>query len=184
MKSLFIIITILTFFSVLVYSQDTKENNNQTINNNKEYASNLKPGYEGSVTAGYGFKLDKRYTNWDDQFNIDLINGYRVIPQFYIGAGLGVRIGYYYNNYLMPFYLQLKGNIVKNKISPYFSFDFGFTHQVGRYGVHFYNKPSVGIYFGRKVSFIVAVGSEFQKEMWDSDPDWCFFFNLNFGIAF
>lgn len=182
MKSLLLIISILTFFSVLSYSQDIKENNNQTMNK-KEYASNLKPGYEGSMTAGYGFRIDSYLYN-HDQINIDLVNGYRIIPQFYIGAGLGARIGYYYGDFLMPFYLQLKGNILNKKISPYVSFDFGIIHEIGDYGVNFYNKPSVGLYIGRKVSFIMAVGSELQKEVTGSDPDWCFFITLNMGIAF
>ncbi len=183
MKSLLLIISILTFFSVLSYSQDTKETPNQTMNNNKKYGSNLKPGYEGSVITGYGFRLNKRYYNYD-QISIDMINGYRIIPQFYIGAGVGTRIGYYFGDYLMPFYLHLKGNIICNKVSPYFSYDFGIIHEIGDDGINFYSKPSIGLYFGHKISFIVAVGSELQKEIRGSYPDWCFFFNLNFGIAF
>jgi hypothetical protein len=94
-----------------------------------------------------------------DRFSISFINGYRVIPQFAFGIGIGVRMFFYkYINggaatneidICMPFYLHLRSDFLAKKVSPYIAFNIGYN--VGLSGGLFpwgiVIEPSFGISF-------------------------------------
>jgi hypothetical protein len=56
------------------------------------------------------------------------------------------------------------------------------SHEISSYGIDFYNKTSIGLSIGNKISFLFSVGTEVQKEMTGSD--YHFFPTINAGIVF
>ena len=56
----------------------------------------LKGGYQGIIEMGYGFKVtDYGY----DFLKVNVINGYRINPKFYLGFGTGLRL--YFDNHAL-----------------------------------------------------------------------------------
>lgn len=101
-------------------------------------------GYEKTIEVEGSVGLDE-YSKF--AFGASMINGYRVNPYFFAGAGVGFKYFdtlYYtsysgtetYNSYdgkyLMPIWLRLKANFTDTRISPYAIFDCGWTFDVGK----------------------------------------------------
>jgi len=103
----------------------------------REYSYFNKPkGYLGlfEVEGGLGYGI------WQaDRFSISLINGYRPMPQFAFGIGIGARMfSFLYKtigngkgretNWSMPFFIQLRSDfLATKKVSPYVSFNIGYN---------------------------------------------------------
>jgi len=120
-----------------------------------QYSSFNKPkGYLGliEVEGGFGFG------EWAaGRFGISLINGYRAIPQFAFGFGIGTRI-FFYNYYArqgemrntdygMPFFLHLRSDLLSKKTSPYIALNFGYNLSFGGYFSGVLVEPSLGVSF-------------------------------------
>ena len=106
-----------------------------------------KKGYMGIVEAAGGFNLD--YIP-DLNISIDMINGYRFSPKFYLGVGVGIRYGVYekyvkfseedalkygwdgYNidegTVIIPVYLHVRSSFLRDgrRVSPYMAASFGY----------------------------------------------------------
>ena len=103
----------------------------------REYSHFNKPkGYLGliEIEGGLGFG------RWQaDRFSISLINGYRPMPQFAFGIGIGSRMfSFFYEtvgngrgretSWSMPFFLHLRSDfLASKKVSPYISFNVGYN---------------------------------------------------------
>ena len=112
-------------------------------------------GYEKSIELTGGFGLSQ-YTKYS--LGVSMMNGYRVNPYFYVGAGIGFRYSdlLYYTSwngdehyksfdgkYLIQPWLRLKGNMTATKFSPYVVLDAGWTFDVGQNP----NKNAKGLFF-------------------------------------
>ncbi len=102
-------------------------------------------GYEKSIEVGYAVGIGE-YNN--DIINLSMINGYRINDNFYAGLGVGVGysnaityvdIKYGITNetrsdaFLIPIFAHLKANLTSGDISPFFSFNIGYTIDVNSY---------------------------------------------------
>ena len=105
---------------------------------------------EGGVGVGH----------WSaDRLNVSFINGYRVIPQFAFGIGIGTR-GFFYQygyatNYALnigfgfPIFLHLRSDFLATKVSPYIAFNIGYSLPIEPdfFGEGILIEPSLGMGF-------------------------------------
>lgn len=100
--------------------------------------------------------------------------GHQFNPYFAIGGGLGI------DNYdfgLIPFYLDLRGQVLKKAISPYYALNAGYAiafsgdDESAEYRGGWMVNPSVGLRFAtkEKVSFLFEVGYKMQKAQVSSE---------------
>jgi len=112
---------------------DNNTNSNYTVIDDNNYndndesdqsSSGLSPGYRGSINLGYFFGVGD-YAK--DRFIFNFINGGQISPFFSLGFGTGVH--YYIDDeqVLIPFFMDFKFNFIDKPISPYFSFDIGYS---------------------------------------------------------
>jgi len=92
-------------------------------------------GYMGLVEIGGGIG----FGGWGaDRVSITMVNGYRVVPQFAVGIGVGVEIFSYNDNYVfgyndhhtefaLPIFLHLRSDFIDGKVSPYVAFNAGYN---------------------------------------------------------
>lgn len=135
-------------------------------------------GYEKSIelTGSFGLNQFAKYG-----LGISMMNGYRINPNFYVGAGVGFKyfdVLYYSSyisskytdtishksydgKYLIPVWARVKANLTKTKISPYLLADAGWTFDVGQNP----NKNAEGFFiepqFGIDVKMQEAIGLYF-----------------------
>lgn len=135
-------------------------------------------GYEKSIEAGASIGVGD-YSN--NTFGIAMINGYRF--NSYLSAGLGVGIGYsnalngvnikngtteYRTDaYLIPIFANIKANLTKGKISPFFRLNIGYTFDANQYlrdAPGLMVEPAFGIDFNldSKKSIYVLAGFNLQ----------------------
>ncbi|MBQ7856742.1 MAG: hypothetical protein IJ348_06485 [Alistipes sp.] len=80
-------------------------------------------GYEGSV---FGFFGADALDYGQPTYGVNIINGYRFNPYFYIGLGVGYRRFLNSPAHSIPLYLNLKANFIKDRrVSPFVSVNAG-----------------------------------------------------------
>jgi len=87
-------------------------------------------GYKGIIDIGYYYGIGDYKM---DRVNFNFINGVRINPYFSFGIGTGVH--YYYtdfsntsdNSFLIPFFADFRANFINGPVSPYLSFDIGYS---------------------------------------------------------
>jgi hypothetical protein len=150
--------------NVFIYKMDEVEKITKELQQNqpqkqftpKDYSKFNKPtGYMGLLEfeAGLGF----HYAN---RFSISFINGYRIIPEFAFGFGIGTRAFFfsYDTDYGMrsqsdwgfPFFLHLRSDFLATRVSPYIAFNIGYNLSLGNYYCNFGGillEPSFGVGF-------------------------------------
>ena len=98
------------------------------ITNEEQKAKEIKKinksqrGYFGLVEAGFGSTIDGYVLT-----TINMINGYKFSPKFYLGIGIG--IGYETASVALPIYLNMRYSILggrPGKVSPYVSLSAGY----------------------------------------------------------
>jgi len=122
----------------------------QTISS--DYSSFNKPkGYMGLVELEGGLGIG----TWAaTRTGVVIINGYRVIPQFAFGVGIGTKIFTHSFDYVghlevgMPLFLHLRGDFLDEKVSPYAAFNIGYNLSlIGGFFGGILMEPSVGVGF-------------------------------------
>lgn len=167
--------------SVFVYSYDeieqiTKEMPQQKNRSAYKYEQNgvkqeridpaFRPRYEGSVDVGYSIGTSAMIYG-TGRVHISTSHGCRLIPYFYVGAG--VEFDYYHtqSRYGIPIFVDLRGYFTQQAVKPFLNFRIG--HSVGDIQ-DFYFSPAAGINF-KKLD--ISLGYTYQKA--DAilyDPDW------------
>ena len=119
----------------------TKES---SLKKSKSQSVNLdfKPAYFGIVDVGYFYGYGNNIIEGiiscpKHRVNVNFINGYKV-NQYY-SLGIGVGINYYFNavteffsdnnSILVPVFFAFRAKFSNNKISPYLSFDVGYSFE-------------------------------------------------------
>jgi hypothetical protein len=102
-----------------------------------------KKGYYGVVEFGTGFCFGHETRNFDRKINF--ISGYRVNPWFAAGAGFGIRY-YHDDGLMMPFFADLRANLLNKRTSPYLSLDIGYAFNPTDVTVGgFMTAPTIGV---------------------------------------
>ncbi len=153
-------------------------------------AANAQQRFEPSVQSYYDFSID----NYDNKaFGIDLILGWRFCDYFKAGMGVGLGgadvLAYERTTPLMhyetwdnivtlPLYANAKMNLFKEGISPFVSFDIGYTFSLDNSvdGLGLMLRPAVGVDIpvGDKSKIYVYVGyksQQFQKRFYSNIVD-------------
>lgn len=126
-------------------------------------------GYMGLVEVGGGLGLGNYAAQ---RVSVSMINGYRVLPQFAVGVGVGAEMFFYtwgdYNGNVytgpelsMPVFLHLRSDFIDGKVSPYVAVNAGYNVSLsGGFIGGLMLDPSVGVGFnvGRKSRMLVGVG--------------------------
>ncbi len=83
---------------------------------NNAYASPFRPHYEGGTDLGYSVGVSD--VDGTGRLNISTTHGCRVIPELYVGAGLG--IDYYHDNstYGIPIFADFRGYFTRQTVKP------------------------------------------------------------------
>lgn len=124
----------------------------------------LKSGFEGNGALGYN-KGSGDYGL--DRLLINLSVGYRFYPVFFLGAGLGVRQYPDLKATLVPVYIDIRGELMDSKVSPFVSAQVGTSLNAtnGLKDVGLLIAPNLGITFrlpeGAQV--YLSLGYEFQQ---------------------
>ena len=150
--------------NIFVYKMDeiqkiAKETSNyrMTAGNSRNYAEsqfNKSCGYLGLVEIGGGIGIG----DWGaDRVSLTMINGYRVVPQFALGVGIGVEMFAYTSNYGvldyspefgLPIFLHLRSDFVDGKVSPYAAFNVGYNVSLsGGFFDGLMLEPTLGVSF-------------------------------------
>ncbi|WP_295935758.1 outer membrane beta-barrel protein [uncultured Alistipes sp.] len=124
MKKLFLLVISLLLFGVM------RNANAQSFNKPK--------GYMGIAEIGGGLG----FGDWKaDRVSFSMINGYRFMPQFAVGIGVGVQMAFHDANYAyeagngegrardisLPVFLHLRSDFLNGKVSPYVAFNIGYN---------------------------------------------------------
>ena len=143
-------------------------------------------GYEKSIELSGSFGVNK-YAKY--ALSASMINGYRINPHFFIGAGVGFKyfdVLYYSSyissdytdtfkhtsydgKYLIPLWARFKANFTDTKISPYAILDAGWTFDVGqnpnKNTEGFFIEPQLGldVKMQEKIGLYFAVGVNLQN---------------------
>ena len=83
-------------------------------------------------------------------------HGVQIIPYLFVGAGVG--FNYYHESELwnMPFYADVRSNVLKGKVTPFVDFRIGYS--VGNVA-GFYMSSTIGcdFVFGKKIRILSCV---------------------------
>lgn len=125
---------------------------------------------------------------WDDNdirhaVGISLTAGHQFKNYFAIGGGFGVDL---YDDVLMPVFLDIRGNLGKGNLTPYYALDLGYSFPLGKWlnndefsnannakgGKFIY--PAIGLKFATRSSlaFQMDVGYNFQQNERDLNLWW------------
>ena len=146
-------------------------------------------GYRGFVDAVWTIGVGD--AAGADRIGLLTSHGYQIMPQLYVGAGVG--INYYYNGTAvnMPVFANIRTDILPHSVTPYIDLKGGYSFFEAK---GLYLSPSVGCRFriGDRLALNAGVGYTLQKcELWlyDGYEYWDGKFNIGgvsirIGIAF
>lgn len=127
-----------------------------------------------------------------------IINGYRILPQFAIGVGVGIQ-GYAIDckNMTIPFFAHFRSDFLNKKASPFIAFNIGYNFSVLSKHEYFYRglmmEPSLGVSFNVGSKYRMTVGLGFAVDRvyhnhyifpYLPDKDWAFALNTKIGFSF
>ncbi len=131
-----------------------------------------KLNYQGEVNVGYALG----YGDWSyNRFNVETVHGFRLTNNFFVGAGAGWHS--YTRNAdefiaekeqfsLIPIFVDIKGYLTFGKISPYATFDLGYSIATGMVSGHngFYLAPGVGASYQISSKNAINLGISLQSQ--------------------
>jgi len=139
------------------------------VNNRKSQSSfsGLQSGYKGIIDLGYYAGVGNIPI---DRFNFNFINGYQINPYFSIGIGTGMHV--FYNNYdynssvLIPVFADFRVSFTKARISPYLSFDIGYSFNASDdfNGIGYFVSPTIGISFKLSKQLEIYTGTSYELQ--------------------
>lgn len=121
----------------------------------------------GGTQVGYRGFIDLNYTIGVGDFSIDRMgvsttHGYQFCPYFFLGAGVGV--DYFSKNeaFSVPFFADLRTDILNNTITPFIDFKIGYSVGDAR---SLYMSPSIGCRFGcgKNSAVLISIGYTYLK---------------------
>lgn len=116
-----------------------------------------------------------------DRLKLNVINGYQINE--YIGIGFGTGFRYYFDaeSVVMPFFIDIRGNMLLNNIYPFASIDLGYSFDLtdGFAALGFMLSPVLGVGFG--VSDNVEMSFGFGYEMQKVDLGSFYYGDVNTG---
>lgn len=126
---------------------------------------------EGKVVKGYRGFTDLSYTlgvgdygKNHNRINLMTSHGYQILPQLYVGAGVGVNYFYDDDAWNIPIFAHFRSDILNNKNTPFVDLRVGYS----AYDVKgFYLNPAIGYRIG--VSDIVALNLSVGYTMQQAD---------------
>lgn len=153
--------------SVFVYRMEDiqKTTKEQTYNSYRSLrnsagrfsAFNIEPGYFGSINFGYEIGVG----GGDDRIKFDVVNGYRIQPEFSIGVGIGVK---YFTNVefaTIPLYAHLRSDLLRQNVTPFIAFNIGYnisTKSILKGGLLAEPSVGIGIRMNRKSQLNISLG--------------------------
>ena len=129
----------------------------------------IKKGYYGVFEFGTGFCFGYDTKSMDR--NINFISGYRVNPWFAAGAGFGLRY-YPEAGFMMPFFADLRANLLNKRKSPYLSLDIGYAFNPNDVMIGgFMMAPTIGVSVKAKNRIALNIGLcyEMQRSVYYED---------------
>ena len=134
------------------------------------YSQNLK--YQGEVNVACALG----YGDWSyNRFNVETVHGFRLTDNFFVGAGVGWHS--YSRNAdefisederfsIIPIFFDVKGYLTYGKISPYATFDIGYSITTGMVSGHngFYFAPGVGASYNISGKNAISLGLSLQSQ--------------------
>ncbi|GHV02016.1 hypothetical protein FACS1894159_10530 [Bacteroidia bacterium] len=109
-----------------------------TLTANAQSEFNKPKRYMGIVEIGGGLG----FGDWSaDRVSFSMINGYRFMPQFAVGVGVGVQMAFHEANYAyengggegkardfsLPVFLHLRSDFINGKVSPFVACNIGYN---------------------------------------------------------
>ena len=148
---------------------------------------NKPKGYFGLAELGIapGFDYNRL------RAGVTIINGYRVVPQFAIGLGVGCQYYISYGELTLPVFLHLRSDFLNKSTSPFIAFNIGYNLSVlgGFYG-GLMIEPSAGIGFnvGNKNRMTVGLGLSIDNVQYYYSgyliSAWAHALNIKVGFSF
>ena len=116
----------------------------------------MKVSYRGF--ANLGFAVGAKRGNGGSHIEVSTSHGVQIIPQLFVGAGIG--FSYYYDlGCVMPIFANIRTDILKSRISPFVDFRIGYAPCLSSVG-GLYLSPTIGCRFNK---FSVGVSYVMQK---------------------
>lgn len=119
-------------------------------------AKDLSAGYRGFVEAGYAIGID---SSGESRIELMTTHGYQVIPNLFLGAGIGVN---YYgqkglDNVALPLFVDARFDLNSKRFAPFADFKIGYSPNVNEIkglftslggGLRFNFNPKFALNFG------------------------------------
>ena len=168
-------------------------NNDRTPNVSQSTQFNKPKGYFGLVELGFAPSVNS-YESL--RIGATIINGYRILPQFAIGAGVGLQAyALDYGEMTIPIFVHLRSDFLNKKASPFVAFNIGYNLSVlGGYYSGLMMEPSLGASFnvGSKYRMTAGVGFAVDRvrgyyfDYYGSYivRDWAYALNIKIGFSF
>lgn len=120
----------------------------------------IEVGYRGF--AEFGYTLGVGDGDGFDRVNVLTSHGYQIIPQFFIGAGVGLNYYYDSENVSIPLFAHLRSDFLDNDITPFAEVRVGYSVADVK---GFYLNPAIGCRFSvsDNLALNVSVGYTMQK---------------------
>lgn len=117
----------------------------------------IQQGYRGFADFSYTIGVHSSF----DRVGIMTSHGYQIVPQFFVGAGVGFNYDYKYSNCGIPVFAHFCSDILEDEITPYVDLRVGYSFLDIK---GFYLNPSVGCRFelNDKLGLNVGVGYSLQ----------------------
>ena len=106
----------------------------------------LNLGYKGIIDIGYYFGVGD---NKADRINLNIINGINFNQYFSFGIGTGLHYYTFNEQFLIPIFADFRVYFINRTISPFFSFDIGYSFNVSNdfTGEGILINPTIGMSF-------------------------------------
>ncbi|MCD4697188.1 MAG: hypothetical protein K8S16_13205 [Bacteroidales bacterium] len=169
MKKLTGFLILFIIYNLTLYAN--KKINTYTINsdatNHTPLGSSFTPstkGYFGTVETGFVNGFTKNGFNF---VKLNVIKGYQFNSYFLLGIGVGIKRDISNSAYMLPLFMRIQTKILNKPVSPQFSTDFGYSHDIthdgDRYG--FFGRVILGVSFDifNQSSLNIGLGYEAQK---------------------
>ena len=153
----------------------------------------LRRGFRAIIDFGY-YWGDDLGDYRRDRFIFNFIAGYQATPYFSFGLGTG--FAYYdgvqgYSNafsgdeFLIPFFTDFRVNFINRRVSPYLSFDIGYSFKLDDdfKGVGMFINPTIGVSFRAVKRSEIHIGIGYHLQNW-KDAYWNYYTNNYKNVDF
>ena len=112
---------------------------------NPELYVNRLQGVYYQFSSGVLVGKYSEYSDNEVNFSASFVSGYKFKPS--LGVGLGVGFNLYSDQYHIPLFVDIQGDVLKNRVTPYYQLSLGYS-----WGYERDNNPSIeniegGVYF-------------------------------------